>query len=758
MVSDKNYIKLKNPRIVYENDKSRLYMDTVLPENRKAELWFEVEEKYGKYLYEDRADPFLLAILPYCMVRGFHIEIDKATGVSADLLYQLINILIPSLKREKRYNQIKIVSKAITKKLKAGNGVATGITRGVDSFYTVLKNIDSDFPLSHLTLFNVQGFGEYGGEIARNNFRKDIKEASRVCHELSLQLNREVPFITVDSNIHEVFPVTINDAGTYRDMSAVILLKQLFCTYYFSSGWLLEEFSMDIIRKSEPWILYCLSTENLRLQLFGADMSRLEKIKYISHFPITYDSLQICHQPVMCGTKGIENSHERNCTLYCEKCRKTVLGLIAAGALEKYETVFNLKLIKEHYIQYMEELVQKRNQEFFEEIYRDFERQGKIPCQLKERIVVEYGCSKKDEPADKDAKIVDYLDRMLYLKGINFSLKEKLIELGYKKVALYGVGRIGKRLYDELGDMVSYGIDQRVIAYRHLKILRPESEYRNVDLVIITSAFEEEIIRGYLEKKLSCEIWNMSQFLFAMEELVMCEGGNQVVGNLKGCRINWKGNNSTIHVGEGFCAEELVIDIWSNVHITIGKNICVKEGCLWRFYEGAKCIIDDGVSWNQTGSEMILRENAYIHIGNGVQFYKNNLLVVHENTSLMIGRDSIFARDTIIRTDDGHPIYDVNTGLQSNKNHSERSVQIGEHVWIGQGAMILYSSVIGNGTIIGARSLIKGVFPNNCIVVGQADMARIVKRDVAWKFHEDEEGLYGLPEKYRRKTKDRREK
>ena len=45
-------------------------------------------------------------------------------------------------------------------------------------------------------------------------------------------------------------------------------------------------------------------------------------------------------------------------------------------------------------------------------------------------------------------------------------------------------------------------------------------------------------------------------------------------------------------------------------------------------------------------------------------------------------------------------------------------------------SIILYNTKIGNGSIIGATSLVKSSIPNNCMAAGIPAYVR--KRDVAW--------------------------
>ena len=81
-----------------------------------------------------------------------------------------------------------------------------------------------------------------------------------------------------------------------------------------------------------------------------------------------------------------------------------------------------------------------------------------------------------------------------------------------------------------------------------------------------------------------------------------------------------------------------------------------------------------------------------------------------------------------IRTDDAHPIFNIETGERINM---PSSISIGNHVWIGIRAVILGGTTIGDGSVIGMGSIVKDQFPNNCILVGTP--AKIVRRDVAWE-------------------------
>ena len=53
-------------------------------------------------------------------------------------------------------------------------------------------------------------------------------------------------------------------------------------------------------------------------------------------------------------------------------------------------------------------------------------------------------------------------------------------------------------------------------------------------------------------------------------------------------------------------------------------------------------------------------------------------------------------------------------------------VRIGDNVWIGDNVVVLSGSKIGNGCVVGANSVVSGVFEDNCIIVGVP--AKVIKK------------------------------
>lgn len=130
------------------------------------------------------------------------------------------------------------------------------------------------------------------------------------------------------------------------------------------------------------------------------------------------------------------------------------------------------------------------------------------------------------------------------------------------------------------------------------------------------------------------------------------------------------------------------------------------------------------------GFDMSIRigQDATVAIGADVTTTSRCIVSAVEGATVSIGNDVMIASETQIRADDGHPIFDVRTGKRVNP---VKDIRIGDHVWLAAQAVALAGANVGNGTVVGFRSLVTGRLPNNCVAAGSP--ARVVRRHIAWE-------------------------
>ncbi|WP_454439706.1 acyltransferase [Thauera mechernichensis] len=90
--------------------------------------------------------------------------------------------------------------------------------------------------------------------------------------------------------------------------------------------------------------------------------------------------------------------------------------------------------------------------------------------------------------------------------------------------------------------------------------------------------------------------------------------------------------------------------------------------------------------------------------------------------NVSIGHDVIISWGVFISDSDWHEIsWDQHT----------KPIDIGDRVWISHDVSVLKGTTIGNGCVVGAKSLLSNsMYPDNSLIAGTP--AKIVRKDVFW--------------------------
>ncbi|MBS5733722.1 MAG: sugar O-acetyltransferase [Clostridiales bacterium] len=102
----------------------------------------------------------------------------------------------------------------------------------------------------------------------------------------------------------------------------------------------------------------------------------------------------------------------------------------------------------------------------------------------------------------------------------------------------------------------------------------------------------------------------------------------------------------------------------------------------------------------------------HVHFGKNV--YANFHLTLVDDTDIYVGDDTMFGPNVTVATA-GHPILPA---LREQVYQYNMPVVIGRNCWIGAGAILLPGVHIGDGTVIGAGSVVTKDIPANVVAVG----------------------------------------
>lgn len=144
------------------------------------------------------------------------------------------------------------------------------------------------------------------------------------------------------------------------------------------------------------------------------------------------------------------------------------------------------------------------------------------------------------------------------------------------------------------------------------------------------------------------------------------------------------------------------------------------------------------------GSPAFLLGTRRMHIGRRVRIFPGlraechglGRLFIHDNVSigqsfhviagndLHIGSGCLISGDVFV-TDTDHTFEHVNVPVFDQPDRVT-TTHIGENCFLGIGARIQAGTILGDGCIVGANAVVRGVFPPNSVLVGAP--ARVVKR------------------------------
>lgn len=127
----------------------------------------------------------------------------------------------------------------------------------------------------------------------------------------------------------------------------------------------------------------------------------------------------------------------------------------------------------------------------------------------------------REERLNKFIKYFALLDRWLWLKMQNKSIASYFEKRHYQTIAVYGIGEIGNRLYEDLSRFTSikveYAIDRVKEEHPALPVYGLESEFPKVDVIVVSTNNIFEQVCENLKEKTDIPIVSIDDVIFDVE-------------------------------------------------------------------------------------------------------------------------------------------------------------------------------------------------------------------------------------------------
>ncbi|MGZ2224940.1 acyltransferase [Glutamicibacter nicotianae] len=128
--------------------------------------------------------------------------------------------------------------------------------------------------------------------------------------------------------------------------------------------------------------------------------------------------------------------------------------------------------------------------------------------------------------------------------------------------------------------------------------------------------------------------------------------------------------------------------------------------------------------------QMSLGKECEIILVDGLYCGYGAYLTTAEGASIRFGNDLLISDRFQARADDSHPLYDGITGARINQS---QSIEVGDHVWIGADVVLLPGSSVGEGSVIGLRSMVTKSRPVPAHSLAVGSPVEVIREHIRWE-------------------------
>lgn len=149
----------------------------------------------------------------------------------------------------------------------------------------------------------------------------------------------------------------------------------------------------------------------------------------------------------------------------------------------------------------------------------------------------------------------------------------------------------------------------------------------------------------------------------------------------------------------------------------------------YSYWEVSGTIIFRGYATFGRGTKIHVGSDGCLDVGSNLGVTGRTELICKKNISL--GDNVLFSWDILVMDTDYHKILNREYSVVN----PPKSINIGNHVWVGCRSVILKGVTVSDNTVIAACSTItKSVCCENSIVTSTGKDIKILKRDINWQY------------------------
>ncbi|MCD6347481.1 MAG: hypothetical protein J7L96_08700 [Bacteroidales bacterium] len=326
-------MRIEDLRLIQENDKTKIVATVYWEDSdrQSQELYFAADDILGQNLSLN-PHAFLVACIIPAMYFG-----EKRVLIDAEICPELIDGLITVMTFMRHwFDRYRPTQKLVRIESKTFNKLETNIkpsrsgllySGGIDSLATLRSN-RLNYPAEHPGSFK-DGLLVYGLEVQDlDKFKHVLSSLADLAKDVNLVL------IPVYTNIITLGPSNLKEL--WGDFWTNEFMGAAFAAIAHAFSNRLSSLSINschsipdlIPHSSHPLIDPNYSSSDLRIRHEGIHLSRYEKTKLIADWDLGLQHLRVCNRTDF-------NQHDMlNCGC-CEKCVRTMLALLASGALKK---------------------------------------------------------------------------------------------------------------------------------------------------------------------------------------------------------------------------------------------------------------------------------------------------------------------------------------------------------------------------------------------------------------------------------------